>query len=231
MSNSARYLSALLALSYPVTAHLAVSRHSASLAVLAIALLAAAVLVPPLMRGKRTAWIALPCVALGIWLMARTQSHALSLYAPPVLIPAFMAWGFGHTLLQHQTPLIAQFVRLLHAPDDAIDAAVWPYARRLTWVWTLLLSGIALTNLLLAALIAPDGWLLAAGIKPPVTVSQQQWSLFANLLGYLLIAAFFVSEYVYRRHRFPHQPHRNFFEFLRRTLAASPRLLTSQRSD
>jgi len=153
------------------------------------------------------------------------------LYAPPVLIPAFLGWVFGHTLSRHQTPLIAQFVTLLHSPDDPIDAAVWPYARALTLAWTILLVTIAVTNLALAALLSPDGLLLAANITPPFTVTQRQWSLFANLIGYLLIAAFFVGEYAWRRRRFPQQPYRNFFDFLRRTIAVSPRLLTFQRPD
>lgn len=220
-----RYVSALLAVSYPLTAYLAVSRHSYPLTVLAITLLAAAVLAPSLYRGRAVAWIALPCVAAGLWWLAHSQIKLLALYAPPVLIPAFLAWVFGHTLTRDQTPLISQLVRLLHPPEDPIDEAVWPYARRLTLAWTLLLTGIALTNLVLATFAAPDGLLLAAGLTPPFTVPQPLWSLFANLVGYLLIAAFFVIEYAWRRRRFPQQPYRNFFDFLRRTIAASPRLL------
>jgi uncharacterized membrane protein len=229
MSNSVRYLSALLAVSYPVTAYLAVSRHSFPLTLLAIALLTAAVLAPSLFRGKLAAWIALPCVAACLWLLSETNSRQLVLYAPPVLIPAFLAWVFGHTLAADRTPLIAQLVQLLHPSQDSIDAAVWPYARRLTLAWTVLLLMIALANLVLAVLVAPDGLLIAAGIAPRLTVSQDLWSLFANVVGYLLIVAFFLIEYAYRRRRFPQQPYRNFFDFVRRTIAASPRLLTFQR--
>ena len=64
-----------------------------------------------------------------------------------------------------------------------------------------------------------------AAITPPVTVPQEWWSLFANLIGYLIVAAFFVIEYAYRRRRFPRQPYRNMLDFLRRMLAAMPRLL------
>ncbi|HKE92939.1 MAG TPA: hypothetical protein VKB34_01420, partial [Povalibacter sp.] len=100
-----------------------------------------------------------------------------------------------------------------------------------TLAWTVLLAAIATTNLLLALLVVPDGLLLSAGITPPIRVSPTQWSLFANLIGYLLIAAFFLCEYAWRQHRFPQQPYRNFFDFLRRTIAASPRLLTVQRPE
>lgn len=225
MSNSAlRYLTALLAFSYPLTAHIAIWRHSLALTLTAMAVIAAAVLVPSLLRGRAAAWLALCCtIALLGWL-ASVSNQELALYAPPVVVPAFFAWVFGHTLAKGRTPLIAQFVEL-HATPDSIDPAVWPYARQLTWTWMLLLSGIALTNLVLATLATPNGLLLIAGHSPMVTVSQRTWSWFAHLGGYLLVATFFVSEYVYRRHRFPQQPYRNFFDFVARTLAASPRLL------
>ena len=68
---------------------------------------------------------------------------------------------------------------------------------------------------------------LAAGVEPPVRVSQEAWSLFANVIGYLLVAAFFVIEYAYRRQRFPRQPYRNILDFLIRVLAAMPRLVSN----
>jgi len=221
----ARYLGALFALAYPVTAWFAVARHSFLLTMAAMAFLACAVLVPSLIRGRLAAWIALPCVAAGLWLLTQSQIRLLPLYAPPVLIPAFLAWVFGHTLTADRTPLIAQLVWLLHPPQDPIDADVWPYTRRLTLAWTLLLAAIAAVNLLLGLLVTPDGLLMAVGIAPPLTVPQEVWSLFANVIGYLLIAAFFVVEYAYRRRRFPQQPYRNFFDFIGRTIAVSPRLL------
>jgi len=224
-SNSAlRYLTALLALCYPLTAHLAIWRHSLALTLTAMAIIAAAVLLPALVRGRAAAWIAQACITVFLAWLASVANQELALYAPPVVAPAFFSWVFGHTLGQGRTPLIAQFVRL-HSPPDSIDPQVWPYARRLTWLWTLLLGGIALTNLVLGALAQPNGLLLIAGVTPPIGVAQRTWSWFAHLGGYLLVAACFVFEYVYRRHRFPQQPYRNFFDFLARTLASSPRLL------
>ena len=40
----------------------------------------------------------------------------------------------------------------------------------------------------------------------------------ANLIEYLIVAAFFAIEYAYRRQRFPRQPYRNMFDFVRRLL-------------
>ena len=90
-----------------------------------------------------------------------------------------------------------------------------------------LIIAISSTSLVLGLLAEPDGLLLAAGIEPPVTVSQEAWSLFANVIGYLLVAAFFVIEYAYRRQRFPRQPYRNILDFLLRVLAAMPRLVSN----
>ncbi len=69
----------------------------------------------------------------------------------------------------------------------------------------------------------------ASGYQPPVAVSHEGWSLFTNLIAYVLVVAFFAVEYAYRRRRFPRQPYRNMFDFLRRVLAAMPRLLTRPR--
>jgi uncharacterized membrane protein len=224
-----RYLPIVPALSYPLTAHFAASRHSVSVTLLAIALLAATALIPSLIRGRPAAWLALPLIVAGLWLLGRLHINQLPLYVPPVLVPAFMAWVFGHTLAKNRVPLIEQLVRLLHPPEAPPEPAVWVYARRLTLMWTVLFIVIATVNLVLAAAVRPEGLLLAAGAEPPFTVSQESWSLFANLIGYLLVGAFFLVEYAYRRRRFPQQPYRNLFDFIRQALAATPQLMKSER--
>jgi uncharacterized membrane protein len=229
MSNSPRYVSAAFALMYPITAFVAARLHDTSLTLVAMAVLFAAILTPALWRGAKGAWISVPIIAAILWWLTHTPADLLLLYAPPVLIPGFLAWVFGHTLGAPHTPLIAQFVRLIHPPDDPIEADVWPYARALTLAWTVLLGSIALINLLLA-LFVEGGLLAAAGIAPLIVVPQRVWSVFANLIGYLLIAAFFVAEYIYRRRRFPKQPYKNFFDFLKRTIAASPHVMSWDRT-
>lgn len=224
-----RQFTTAIALGYPFLAHLAIARRSVALTVAAIALLATVILLPSLLRGRVIAWVALPFIGIGGWLLLRTPLSVLPLYAPPVLVPAFMAWVFGHTLMYGRTPLIAQLVRLLHPPDDEPEAAVWPYARGLTLAWTIVFIVLASSNLLLAAFAKPDGLLLAGGINPPFTVPQEWWSLFANIIGYLIAAAFFVIEYAYRRRRFPQQPWRNLFHFIGRTIGAMPRLLRREK--
>lgn len=219
-----RQLTTVLAFAYPVLAHFAIARSSAALTIAAIALLATLSFLPGMLRGRIGAWLALPVVGFGCWWLSQASMPILPLYAPPVVVPAFLAGVFGQTLMQGRTPLISQLILAMH-PQEEPEHGVWPYARRLTLAWTMLFVALAAFNFALAALADPDGLLLAGGITPPVSVPQSWWSLFTNLIDYLIVASFFVIEYAYRRHRFPQQPYRNMFDFLRRMLTALPRLI------
>jgi uncharacterized membrane protein len=228
-SAAVRPVTTALSFAYPVLAHFAIARNSAGLTIAALMLLAAVSLLPGLARGSIGAWLAVPLVGAASWWLSRVEQPLLALYLPPIVVPAFLAGVFGNTLRPGRTPLISQLIRLLQAPgDDEPESAVWTYARRLTAVWTALFVALATFNLLLAALAEPDGLLRASGIEPRLAVSHEVWSLFTNLLEYLFVAAFFVIEYAYRRQRFPRQPYRNMFDFLRRMVAAMPRITRSQ---
>jgi uncharacterized membrane protein len=45
--------------------------------------------------------------------------------------------------------------------------------------------------------------------------NRDAWSLFTNLINYLLVGALFLGEFVYRRLRFPHQQHHSPLRLLR----------------
>ena len=224
-----RPVTTALSFAYPVLAHFAIARNSAGLTIAALMLLAAVSLLPGLARGSIGAWLAVPLVGAASWWLSSVEQPLLALYLPPIVVPAFLAGVFGNTLRPGHTPLISRLIRLLQAPgDDEPESAVWTYARRLTAAWTALFVALATFNLLLAAFVEPDGLLRASGIEPRLALSHEVWSLFTNLLEYLLVAAFFVIEYAYRRQRFPRQPYRNMFDFLRRVLAAMPRITRPQ---
>lgn len=219
---------AALAFAYPLFAHLAVIYNSMALIILALAVVIAVPLLPALSRGSAVAWLAVPPLAACLWALSRSTHATLPLYIAPVLVPGFMSGVFGSSLLPGQRPLIEQLIRLIEPPEDEAagpEPAVKAYARKLTLAWTVLFLTICVTNLVLAALAEPNGFLLASGITPPFTVPLEWWSWFANLIGYLLVAAFFLIEYAYRRHRFPRQPYRNMLDFFLRVLAAMPRLV------
>jgi uncharacterized membrane protein len=204
----ARQLTVAFAAAYPLVAHLAAARNSVRLTVAAVALLAVSALLNSLLRGRVAAWVTILIAIAACWALARNSLRLLPLYVPPVLVPAFLAWVFGQTLLPGRTSLIERLVHLLHAPDAVPEPAALVYARRLTLVWTVLFIVLAVTNLLLAAFAEPE-----------------QWSLFANLIAYVIVVAFFVVEYAYRRRRFPRQPYRTMLEFLQRLLISLPGLL------
>jgi uncharacterized membrane protein len=203
-----RQVTTACAFAYPLVAHLAVARSSARLTIAAIALLALSALLRSLIEGRLAAWLTVPVVIGACWWLVRSSMNVLPLYVPPVLVPAFLAWIFGQTLLPGRTPLIEQLVHLLHGPEEVPEDAALVYARRLTLAWTVLFVGLAATNLLLAVFAEPE-----------------QWSLFANLIAYVIVVVFFAVEYAYRRRRFPQQPYRNILEFVQRLLASLPALV------
>jgi uncharacterized membrane protein len=213
-----------LAVAYPVLAHWAVMSRSVLLTEVSAAVLVLLVLLPRLVARSVVAWCVLPFAVAGLFLLARANVAWLPLYAAPVLINLFVAWVFGHTLAAGRVPLIERFARLMHEPDGVSDEIV-RYARGVTLAWTVFLIGLALLSLTLALLAEPDGILLVMGVRPPVTVPLEVWSLFANFLNYVIAGAFFLVEYVYRQYRFPDQPYRNIVDFFMKARRVGPRLM------
>lgn len=217
---AARAMTAL-AVAYPLIAHVAVLSGSARLIAASITLLVLVILFPGLRLGRPWAWAGLAAACLGLYAAADRAQVLLLLFLPPILINVLMAWVFGHTLRRDDTSLIERIIRKLHGDPSSLDTEIATYARRLTWVWTCLFAVMASINLALAALARPGGLLLAAGLDPPFTVSLSTWSLFANVLNYLIVGALFVVEYWLRRRRFPQQSYRGFFDFARRLAGVS----------
>jgi hypothetical protein len=76
----------------------------------------------------------------------------------------------------------------------------------------------------LALVASPGGLLAMLGIAAPFTIPTLYWSLFSDAGCYVLTGVMFLGEYQVRRRRFPWQPYRNFFEFLRQASAIGPAL-------
>lgn len=206
----------LLGLSYPVLAHIAVLSGQRALIAGSVGLLFLLILSQPLRRGRRWAWAVFIASLAGLYALSVSNAAALPLFVPPVAIHAFMAWVFGHTLLDDRVPLIERIIRALHEPGEDLDPAIMRYARRLTAIWTALFVALATVNLALALCASPDGLLLAAGIQPPVSVPLATWSLFANVMDYVFVGTLFVGEYAWRQRVFPQQRYRNIFDFTKR---------------
>ena len=210
----------LLAVASPVVAHLSATTGRQDLLAASIGLLIVLVLLPGLRRGSLLAWAALPIAALALYAVIQSEHGMALLFIPPVLINGLMAWVFGRTLVPGSTPLIERVVHAMHGPGEGtLTAEMLLYARHVTVFWAGLLSALTIVNLLLAALASPGGLLLIAGLDPAVTVPLAVWSLFANVLNYVIVAAAFVVEYAARRRRFPQQPYTGFVDFTRKLAA------------
>lgn len=201
----------LAALAYPLLAHGAAALDSAGLALTAAAMLLVLALLPALRRGALPAWLALLAAAAGLtWLFLQDRA-LLPLYVVPVLLNLLVAWLFGRSLRAGRTPLVERIARLLHGAP--LSPGLVRYTRRVTVGWTLLLLALALLNGALALLAVPDGLLAAAGVTPPLAVPRTLWSLFANLLNYLVLGLAFAGEFLWRRWRFPEHARGGFAGF------------------
>lgn len=136
--------------------------------------------------GSRSARI-LAAAAVALLVCALVFSPQVLLFAPPVIINGMLAAVFAASLRPGQEPLIAVFASFEH---DTLPSDLMRHARLITWCWALLLAAIAIVALALA-----------------VWATMETWSLFVNVVGYVLIGSLFAGEYVYRRVRYRHYRH------------------------
>ena len=214
----------LLAIAYPLLAHAASLDGSGGLAVAAMIDLCLIVLLLPLAQRRSWAWALLALLIAGLWTLRDTPYPQLMLLAPPMVFTALLSWWFGRSLHAPRVPLITRIVAGLEQCEPAeLAPELYRYTRRLTATWSWLLAGLSLANLVLALIAVPDGLLVRLGYPPVVTVPQEAWSWFANLLNHGIVGGFFIGEYALRRRWFPDRPYRNFADFLRRLGALGPK--------
>lgn len=211
-----------LALAYPFLAHAASLRDSGTLAAWALATIVLMALVEGLLQRRPDAWLALVLAAAALAWLAQSRHAQLPLLLVPVAFIAMVGWWFARTLRAGQVPLISRIVAALEGkPASQLDPDLRRYTRRLTLGWALVLAALGLCNLVLAAIATPQGLLASAGIAAPFTVTEAQWSWFANWLNYGLVGGFFMLEYLYRKRRFPGR-YRNFADFVGRMARLGP---------
>lgn len=212
----------LLVLAYPLLAHLAGILRDGALAAIALSDLAVLVLLQPLLQRRVGAWLLLAAIGTALAALAQSRYALLPLLLVPVALIGLVGWTFGRTLRAGRVPLITRIVAALDAlPPAALAPALRGYTRTLTAAWAALLGLLALANLSLAALAVPDGLLASVGFTVPLTVTQAQWSWFANVLNYGIVGGFFVAEYLLRKRRFPGR-YRSFLDFLQRMARLGP---------
>lgn len=209
----------LMGASYPVLAHLATLSARPGLIAASISLLVVLVLLPALRDGRPLAWAVLAGAASGVYAALASGTALSLLLLPPVLLNGFMAWVFGRTLRNGSMPLIERAARAMRGPGAVLGDEVVAYARGVTQAWTGLFVVLAVVNMVLALLARPAGLLRVAGFDPAISVPLGAWSLFANVLSYLFIAALFAIEFMVRARRFPQQPYSGLIDFTRRLAA------------
>lgn len=128
------------------------------------------------------------------------------IYIPPLLILLGLFILFAQSLLAGQIPLITRYAMML-SEKDKIDDRHYNYSRLLTIIWSIFFLLMALTSLLLA-------------IFSPI----ETWSLFTNVISYLLITAFFVIEFFIRKRLFSDLDslEGGFFQFIRKVIKIRP---------
>lgn len=213
----------LLLAAYIPLAHFAGTRQSPMLAVLALGDLALLVLIDPLLQRRLAAWLTLATILVALAVLMRSRFALLPLLLVPPLFTAMIGGWFARSLRPGREPLIAKVVSALHAQSDIpLSPQHHRYTRNLTLAWALLLALMTLVNLALALIAVPDGILAQFGIAAPVTVTNAQWSLIANIANYGVMGGFMLAEYQFRTFVFPVRPYRNVFDFARRMAALGP---------
>jgi len=92
-----------------------------------------------------------------------------------------------YSLRPGSEPAITRIARM---ERDDFDDVVYAYTRGVTWAWALFFTGLVVEAVTLIAFAPIETTLL-----------------FLNLVNYVLIAVFFLAEYIYRRIRLRHYTH------------------------
>ncbi len=213
----------LLLVMYAPLAHFAGTLQSPLLAVLALGDLALMVLIEGLLRRQPGAWLALAASAVALFALAQSRHALMPLLLVPPLFTAMIGWWFARSLRPGREPIIAKVVGALYARAGMpLSARHRSYTRSLTVAWATLLTLLTLVNLILALIAVPDGVLMRLGIEAPVTVTNAQWSLVANIANYGVLGGFALIEYHARKFVFPVRPYRNIVDFGRQMAALGP---------
>lgn len=215
-------LTVLMAVAYAAFAHLASATLDDRYALAALLSLVAMMLAAGLWTRRPWAWLALlPSLAACLWLY-RAGHAGLPLLLAPVAFVAAIAWLFARSL---RSPRGALITRIVAALDGCTPATLAPelvaYSRGLTLAWAAALGVLALANLGLAMVAEPGGLLDGFGLRGPVSITREQWSLFANIFNYGIVGGFFAVEFAYRKRRFPGR-YASFAGFVRQMAALGP---------
>jgi len=172
---------------YPLVVHLLIEFGATWLAVLGLIL--TSILYMLLMLNVRRMstsngyWIVLYLVLGGIGSLNLLTDTHYALFVPPVAINLAVGFFFSTSLRSGSVPLVERMMRFEYA-GKAPPGPVAHYARALTWVWAIYFPVAAIVCLVLA-------------VVAPIHV----WSLFANVLNYVIAIGLVFAQYLFRAWR------------------------------
>jgi uncharacterized membrane protein len=121
-------------------------------------------------------------IAYGLWL-----NPLLFIYIPAIGINLLLLTLFLGSLMPGHEPIITRIARII---KGELDTELSTYTRRITLAWALFFTALSIESIVVTIYAATD-------IKV----------LFVNIINYILVAAFFMAEYIYRKFRFRNHEH------------------------
>jgi uncharacterized membrane protein len=188
----------LIAIAYPAILHTGVIKDNLYPA--AMMLLLALVLWGglELMKRRLIGWFLILVSILGsVWLLMEQPNTIKLLQLPPIFINGAMFLLFSMTLFPSQTPLITRFAQMLHENKQPLNEDESHYTRMVTLFWSGMFAFLTIESVLLASL-----------------ASREIWSLFTNLINYMLVFVAMIVEYRVRVWRLPNVEHPGFLKFV-----------------
>lgn len=144
-------------------------------------------------------FVTLGLVTISIVLIGISGHPQWIIYSLPFALLLVLAVVFCNSLRAGKVPYITYMAQLIR--QHTLDPKSQKYTRNVTIAWTIMLFAL-LVEMLSLALFAP----LAI------------WSYTVNFLNYILIATFFIIEYIIRRIHLRHIPHASFIKFIKNLL-------------
>lgn len=133
-------------------------------------------------------------ILLAYFLLEMIDAKHLTYY-PPILINGSIFLFIGSSLRRNKTPVITRFALLI---DGEITLKQKIYCRHVSAAWAVLMFIILIETIVLAFFF-------------PIEI----WSLFVNLINYLLILVMFLAEFMVRRIIFKYDEILSFSMFLK----------------
>ena len=150
---------------------------------------------------------------LALWLLIAFVTYFIQqtyaqylIYLPSIFILFSLFLLFSSSLQKGQTPLITHYAIILNN-NQKLDEEHFRYTYSLTLVWAIFLLSMVVISIILA-----------------VFYSLAAWSLFSNIISYVLITTFLVLEFFFRKRYFPNIPSLKggFFKYIRSIIKIRP---------